>query len=106
MADIHSLPLTSAGGGSGPAAALASALYEACKEGDLARAKLLLAAGAEPACRDEQGQTPLMLAAEQGDVVLVQALLGEPRIFSFHITFSCPPTSLLLCVANARPALT
>lgn len=77
MARTNWLHQASAGEESGAEAALASSLYEACKEGDLGKAKLLLAAGAEPACRDEQGVTPLMLAAELGAAELVEALLGR-----------------------------
>lgn len=69
--------------GEGPAAdaapdtlSLEQQLLEACREGRAEEARRLLDAGAEPACADSQGVTPLMLAAESGSAEAVSALLG------------------------------
>ena len=59
------------------AATLEEQLLEACRQGQADRARQLLDGGAEPACHDEQGVTPLMLAAESGNEAAVAALLGK-----------------------------
>jgi uncharacterized protein len=51
-------------------------LFEAVRAGDLARVQALLDAGEDPNPFDDEGRTPLMLAAENGREDLVLALLG------------------------------
>jgi protocatechuate 3,4-dioxygenase beta subunit len=51
------------------------ALNELARRGDVRGVKELLAAGADVAARDEQGRTPLHLAAEGGHADVVRALL-------------------------------
>jgi uncharacterized protein len=50
-------------------------LFEAVQAGDLARVQALLDAGEDPNPFDDEGRTPLMLAAENGREDLVLALL-------------------------------
>jgi ankyrin repeat protein len=50
-------------------------LFEAVRAGDLARVQALLDAGEDPNPFDDEGRTPLMLAAENGREDLVLALL-------------------------------
>jgi ankyrin repeat protein len=51
-------------------------LIDAVKTGELAAAQRLLGEGADVNARDEQGATPLMLAASAGDLEMVNALLA------------------------------
>jgi ankyrin repeat protein len=44
---------------------------------DIAKAELLLAAGADPCDRGRCGKTPLLLAIEMGDAAMLQWLLGK-----------------------------
>ena len=50
-------------------------LLEAVRNGDVDRARALLAAGADRNVRDGDGATALMLAAHRGDLALVRALI-------------------------------
>ena len=50
-------------------------LFDAVLAGDLARVQALLDAGADPNPFDDEGRTPLMIAAENGREDLVLALL-------------------------------
>src|SRR5262249_3383817 len=52
-------------------------LHEAARAGDLIALRRLLDAGDAIEARDEQGQTPLMAAAEAGQVGSLQALIAD-----------------------------
>jgi ankyrin repeat protein len=51
-------------------------LHEAVRAGEVARARELIAAGADANARDSYGATPLMNAARGGNVEMVSALLA------------------------------
>jgi ankyrin repeat protein len=52
-------------------------IIKAVTAGDSASVQQMLAAGADANCRDEEGSTPLMLAAQTGDLPMVQVLLAH-----------------------------
>ena len=54
-----------------------TAFHWVCKQGNSKSAELLLDAGCNVAMRTSDGSTALMLAAQQGDEAVVQALLAE-----------------------------
>jgi hypothetical protein len=60
-----------------PAADPAKELLAAARNGDTARVRALLGAGASPEAKDKNGQTPLMLAAGNGYAETVRALLEK-----------------------------
>ena len=51
-------------------------LHESCKRGYVEEVKNLLAAGVNPGCQDEGGNTPLILACYRGRIEIVQFLLN------------------------------
>lgn len=58
-------------------------LHHACRAGSEAAASVLLAAGAEVNCQDDEGVTPLMLACGRNEWQLVSLLLergGDPAL--------------------------
>jgi len=52
-------------------------LHEAVRAGEVARARELIAAGADANARDSYGATPLMNAAHGGNVEMVRALIAS-----------------------------
>lgn len=58
-------------------------LHHGCRAGSEAAARVLLAAGAEVNCQDDEGVTPLMLACRRNEWQLVSLLLergGDPAL--------------------------
>jgi ankyrin repeat protein len=52
-------------------------LTRAAEKGDKKVVKLLLENGAQPDFEDEEGQTPLSRAVEEGNIAVVQLLLAK-----------------------------
>jgi ankyrin repeat protein len=77
-----------------------SALLHAAREGHASIARLLLAAGADPALADRYGTTPLMEAARSGATAIV-ALLAEKHP-DVHAADSHGRTALLLACQSPR----
>src|SRR5687767_14206980 len=68
-------------------------LFDAVQAGDLARLLALLDAGEDPNPFDDEGRTPLMVAAESGREELVLALLaGGARPLLSDRVGETPPT--------------
>ncbi len=57
--------------------AVAEPLHEAAKEGDLAKAKSLIAEGSDVNMVDENGITPLHFAADRGHIDVVELLISK-----------------------------
>ena len=54
-------------------------LLVGARQGDLAQVERVLAAGAVPSSRNRLGKTALLLAAEKGNLAIVEALLAGDR---------------------------
>lgn len=64
-------------GGGGPAAPEAlPELHRAARQGDVARLRAALRAGADPDARDAQGRTAIVLASQRGQAEAVEALVA------------------------------
>lgn len=54
-------------------------LHNACKIGSFQKASLLLKFGANPNKKNASGETPLMVASENGELEIIKLLLDQPK---------------------------
>jgi ankyrin repeat protein len=65
-------------------AGCSTSLLKVAEQGDLTKTRTLLGEGADPNEEDEQGMTPLMLAAENGHIEIVRELVNHGALVTYQ----------------------